>query len=75
MGGLFCFLRKLFDSSKTNFFTARNLRQKSGEQFFVPMKRTVDSIGRFELFAGCSRAVFGEQAVHIKSLSVLEFQL
>jgi len=28
---LFCFLRKLFDSSKTNFFTARNFRRKSGE--------------------------------------------
>jgi hypothetical protein len=43
--------------------------------FLFKLEEQIDFIGRFELFAGCSRVVFGEQAVGINSLSVWEFEL
>ena len=49
--------------------------QKAVNNSLPRLCKSVDGIGQFELFAGCSRGVFGEQAVHINSLSVRGFRV
>jgi hypothetical protein len=70
---IFCHVRSLL---KLQTFPQRKM---SGENpvnnSSFNLSEQFDSIGQFELFATCSRVVFGGQPVYINSLSVLEFQL
>jgi len=74
-GGLFCFCANFQILQKQTSSPRGISAEKPVNNSSFKPGEPPDSIGGFELFESCSRAVFGEQAVHIKSLSVWEFQL
>jgi hypothetical protein len=75
MGG-FLFWRKFSIAAKHKLLHRAKLpAKKPVNNSLFKLSETPDSIGGIQLFAGCSRAVFSEQAVHINSLSVRGFEL